>query len=152
PDSRPVDAGLDAPGSCSNSSQCDGGVCVGGICCDSAPQACSGSCCPSGTVCLFDQCVTPGANCHTAADCGSGQYCETGLGSGTDAGVVDAGAACTQPIPQEGRCLPLRPTCAPDGGVSPDGGCQPACEYHPSAGHLNAVARWTWGPVASEYP
>ncbi len=140
---------------CTPTSGCDGGVCVNGMCCPSAAQACGDQCCVTGDVCLFDQCVTPGDVCQSQADCGPNEYCETGLGSGSpDAGVGnDAGASCTQPVPTNGRCLPRPPTCDSDGGVPDGGSCIDNCEYRPPLGMLNAVKKWQWGldnpPVAN---
>src|SRR5438093_12821502 len=45
-------------GKCGTAADCDGGVCVEGICCSSAAAVCAGKCCGAGTVCLFDKCVT----------------------------------------------------------------------------------------------
>jgi hypothetical protein len=151
------DVTFDTGGSCSTSAQCDGGAaCVNGACCASA-SVCGSTCCGAGTVCLFNACVTPGKPCHTANDCGPGEYCEPSLGGGNnnDAGVHDSGAdgaVCTQGSPPDGRCLPIPPVCGADAG-SGDGGCVATCEYHPpSGGTLNAVAKWTWGPVAQTKP
>jgi hypothetical protein len=72
-----------------------------------------------------------------------------------DGGVNDAGGGdgglCTQPLPLEGKCLDLPPICG-DGGVPDGGNCVEACEYHPPAGQLDAVAKWSWGPVAQTKP
>ena len=149
---------LDAPAhACSTAADCDGGVCVGGVCCATAAAACGGTCCAGATVCLFDKCVTPGAPCFTGNDCKAGEYCEPALGGGAggDAGVDGGGdAACIEPPPRPGRCVERPPICAP--GVSPDAGtgCLEACEYHPAAGaKLDAVAKWSWGlGGVKEYP
>jgi hypothetical protein len=132
---------------CTSSAECSGGVCVSGTCC-AAAAACGTQCCGGGSVCLFNACVTPGNECHTANDCGANQYCETALGGTQDAGTVLDGGACTQPLPLGGKCLALPPVCA----GADDGGCVAACEYHPSVGQLNAVARWRWGPTAVKQP
>jgi hypothetical protein len=138
--------------SCISSADCHGGVCVAGACCPSSAQVCGALCCPSGAVCLNGGCVTPGKDCHSAADCGMGQYCETALGGQADGGAPgDAGGMCSQPLPLGGKCLPLPPVC-PDAGPPPDGGCVADCEYHPTAGQLDAVPKWTWGPVAKAFP
>jgi hypothetical protein len=141
-------------GACQGDSECDGGVCVSGTCCDSAAHVCGGACCTGGTVCLFDKCVTPGAHCHTANDCGSGKYCETALGDppgdgGAPDGGGDGGPTCTAPLPLEGRCLDLPPVCDSTGNPP---GCVPSCEYHPPAGNLNAVEKWEWGTAAVHRP
>jgi hypothetical protein len=151
---------------CHTNADCNGGVCVGGACCDSAAHVCGEQCCTGGTVCLFDKCVTPGKNCHTANDCGPGQYCETALGDQPDGGAgggapdggmgggsPDGGPLCVAPLPLAGKCLALPPVCEPDAGTpAPDAGCVAQCEYHPPAGTLNAVAKWEWGPVAGVKP
>jgi FG-GAP-like repeat len=146
----------DSGNGCITAADCDGGVCVDGVCCDSAANACSGTCCSGGTVCLFDKCVMPGKPCHTANDCDPGQYCETALGMSPDGGPGDSGAdggLCTQPLPLDGRCLDLPPICDADAGApGPDAGCVSQCEYHPPPGQLNAVTKWSWGPAASEFP
>jgi hypothetical protein len=133
-------------GGCQSSAQCmTGEVCVGGTCC-AQKDACNTQCCGGGTVCLFDKCVTPGKPCHTAADCDPGQYCETalgdmGMGGAGGAGGAGGGPQCTAPVPQEGKCIDLPPVC--DQNDMPPG-CVPACEYHPPAGPLNAVEKWSW--------
>jgi hypothetical protein len=135
---------------CSTAADCDGGVCVDGVCCDSAAHVCGGACCGGGTVCLFDKCVLPGKDCHTANDCSPGQYCETALGEGTDGGPAPADAACSQP-PLGGKCLDLPPICDADAGApGPDAGCVAACEYHPKGGNLNAAPKWTWDPTTAQ--
>jgi hypothetical protein len=141
-------------GGCRTSNDCDGGVCTtSGMCCSSEQNVCGGTCCTGGNVCLFDSCVTPGAPCHSNLDCAPGQYCEPALGD--DGGVSDAGleAGCSEPLPVEGRCLPLPPTCAGDAGTSADGGlCVADCEYHPPpGGPLTAKTIWNW-TSASQYP
>ncbi len=145
---------------CQTTADCDGGVCVSGACCASEADVCGDACCTGGTLCLNGGCVTPGKPCHAAADCGPGQYCETALGSQADGGTPDSGTSsvdggvCTQPLPLGGECLPLPPICPGDAGVpDPDAGCVADCEYHPPiGGMLNAVAEWTWGPVAKTNP
>ena len=139
---------------CKTQADCDGGACITatGVCCE-PKQVCGDSCCGGGTVCLFDQCVTPGKPCRSANDCAPGEYCEPALGSKGDGGVgLDGG--CSQPPPQEGKCLPLPPRCDPDGGAAPDGGaCIAACEYHPpGGGMLQAKEKWSWGPTAGQFP
>lgn len=139
-------------GACSTNAECDGGVCVSGVCCASAAAVCGSSCCTGGTACVFDKCVMPGNPCFTANDCAPGQYCETALGdgpSGMGGGSPDGGSLCTEPLPLGGKCLPLPPIC--DANGKPDG-CIAACEYHPKGGALNAVPEWTWGPVAQSFP
>jgi len=153
------DGGADGPtfggdAGCKSSADCgDGGVCMqGGECCNSAANVCGSTCCGGGTVCLFDQCVTPGAPCRSGADCLPNEYCEPALGDG---GASDAGleAGC-DPLPVEGKCLPLPPTCQGDAGTTADGGtCIADCEYHPpSGGMLNPKTKWTWGANALTYP
>jgi hypothetical protein len=151
--------------SCSTNADCKGGgVCNNGACCDSAADVCGALCCTGATVCLFAGCVTPGMDCQTATDCGAGQYCETALGNNPDGGtgIADAGAdggVCTEPVPLQGKCLPLPVVCAGDagagggGGGGTDAGCVPDCEYHPPFNlTLNATPRWTWGPTAMTSP
>ncbi len=137
---------------CTGNADCNGGVCVDGVCCASADLACAGACCDAGKVCLFDKCVAPGDPCHTANDCAPGQYCETALGDNAGGGGAGGGGTggaggglCTAPVPLEGKCLDLPPKC--DGNGMP-AGCIPACEYHPPAGQLNAEVRWDWGTNA----
>ena len=49
--------------------------------------------------------------------------------------------------------MPLPPTCDADGGTQDGGLCIAPCEYPPpSGGALDAVAKWTWGPGAIEFP
>lgn len=138
---------------CQSSADCKGGICIKstGQCCEQSARVCGGACCAAGDVCLFDQCVTPGKACHTGDDCGPGQYCEPSLGDKGDGGGGDA--ACTS-VTQQGRCLPLPPTCAPDAGATADGGlCLEQCEYHPPPGGLlSAVEKWHWGPTATAVP
>ncbi|MEZ4307671.1 MAG: FG-GAP-like repeat-containing protein [Polyangiaceae bacterium] len=138
----------DAGVPCSSDDQCNGGVCVDGVCCESAVQACAGTCCTGGTVCLFDKCVAPGKPCHTANDCGPDQYCETALGD-NEGGAGGAGGNCTAPVPLEGKCLDLPPKCDEDG--KPEG-CIPPCEYHPPTGQLDAVQEWEWGTTTAVKP
>lgn len=138
---------------CSTSAECDGGVCVDGVCCDSAAHVCGGACCGAGTVCLFDKCVQPGNDCHTVNDCQPGQYCETALGEAADGGPGPGDAGCTQPLPLGGKCLDLPPICDTDAGApGADAGCVSQCEYHPKAGQLSATAKWSWGPTAQIKP
>jgi hypothetical protein len=137
--------------SCNTNDQCDGGVCVDGVCCATAAQGCAGSCCPSGDVCLFDKCVTPGKPCHTANDCGPGNYCETAIGDNGagGSGGSGGGSGCIAPVPLEGKCLPLPPVCDMNGMPA---GCIPACEYHPPPGQLDATLRWHWGDKEDVQP
>ena len=144
------------PQICGSSAECDGGVCVAGSCCPSADRVCGEACCTTSEVCLFGQCVLPGDPCVNAADCPDGYYCETALGEPSDGGVADAGpdAACTQPLPAKGKCVPAPVVCQGDAGADAgDGGCIPPCEYHPPVGQLNAVVKWKWGydPDPVEY-
>jgi hypothetical protein len=143
---------------CQSAADCDGAVCVGGACC-SAEDVCGSVCCGGSTVCLFSACVTPGNDCHTAADCAAGQYCETALGSqsdaGTDSGMSSSdGGMCTQPPPLDGKCVALPPICAADAGAqAADAGCIADCEYHPPlSATLDAVPSWSWGPTANVKP
>ncbi|MFO0593559.1 MAG: hypothetical protein U0441_38820, partial [Polyangiaceae bacterium] len=139
-----------SPG-CVSNNDCNGGVCVNGVCCASAELGCAGACCDSGQVCLFDKCVVPGKPCHTANDCSPGQYCETALGDngagggGGSGGAGGSGGTCIAPVPLEGKCLDLPPKCDENGQPA---GCIPACEYHPPAGQLDATVRWDWGTNA----
>ena len=142
--------------SCSNNSECDGGICVGGACCPSMDLVCGQSCCTSSQTCFANACVVPGDLCRATADCEEGQYCEPALGGGGDAGVADGGVGsdggiCIHGTPPWGRCLDLPPHCddtTPDGGV-----CIPNCEYYPDpSGPLTAQVKWRWGPVAAEFP
>ena len=152
-----MDGGMDANVGpmCTNTSECDGGVCISGGCCASA-DVCGNACCGGGAVCFANTCVTPGRTCHTTADCDAGSYCETALGIGGDGGVADGGRAdgrvCTESAPVGGRCLVLPPLCPDaDGGVADaptaDGGtaCIGHCEYHPSVGLLDSTLLWSWG-------
>lgn len=137
---------------CTNADDCNGGVCIGGECCASE-QACGQTCCGSSQVCFFDACITPGAPCHTASDCEPDEYCETALGDEGEGGGGGEGEGgqgeCTQPIPLEGKCLPLPPQCD-ENGEPP--GCVPSCEYHPPVGPLDAILEYQWGPVATAFP
>ncbi len=134
-------------GDCTTAADCDGGVCVNGICCASAEQVCGDLCCDGAEVCSFGRCLVPGATCQTTADCADGEFCQTGIG--TD--PVDAGApapGCTQPIPAEGRCLDLPPICPPGDAGAGDAGtgsCVDECEFRPPVGQLDAVQKWQWG-------
>lgn len=143
---------------CTTASECDGGVCVQGVCCDSEANVCGGVCCGGGNVCLFDKCVTPGKPCTSSNDCSPSEYCEPALGSKSDGGVITSdggdGGTCTQAAPRPGKCLPLPVTCASDAGTTADGGsCIAACEYHPPpGGPLSATPKWTWGQNAVYRP
>src|SRR3984957_7024874 len=113
---------------------CGSGVCLSGACCASN-DVCGSVCCTGTNVCLFGACVTPGGPCYSAGDCAPGQYCETALGSQSDAGAPapDAGGGgdggvCTQSPPLAGRCVALPPICSLDAGTpSPDAGCVADC-------------------------
>ncbi len=162
-------------GGCDDAQDCDGGVCVSGACC-AAELVCGQACCTSAQTCFANACVVPGKVCHSAADCAQGQYCELSLGDAPDAGAdsgvpgdaagpdaaladgsspdaADAGKYCTA-SPPAGRCLDLPPTCpqGSDGGTVDGGVCVQTCEYHPPSGQLEVVAKWKWGPVASQFP
>lgn len=143
--------GTGGAGECTSNDQCNGGVCVGGVCCPTADLACAGACCTEGTVCLFDKCVAPGKPCHTANDCDPGQYCETALGDGMGGagGGGGTGGTCIAPVPLEGKCLDLPPKCDENGQPV---GCVPPCEYHPPAGALDAIVKWEWGTNAVASP
>jgi hypothetical protein len=149
------------------STGCDGGVCVGspGVCC-SMNATCGSTCCTGSSVCLFDKCVEPGATCRTAYDCPKGEYCDPALGgadggtekpvdagvpTGNDAGLM-VGTACSDPLPPVGRCVPNPPVCPGDAGAPDSGACVASCQYHPPAGKLNAVVKWSWGPTATAFP
>ena len=151
-------AGTGGVGGCTSSAMCNGGVCFNGLCCVSTAAVCGDGCCnDADQACLFGQCVVPGKDCKTSIDCGMGSYCEIALGDGAGgtggaggSGTAGAGGAvCTQPIPAKGKCLPLPPVCDGSGGPL---GCVPDCEYKPTAGKLNASAKWTWGPTATTKP
>jgi VCBS repeat protein len=138
---------------CTDDGDCNGGVCLNGVCCGSADLVCADVCCDSGDVCLFEECVTPGDDCTSSADCPEGWYCEPALGDGGQGGQ---GANCTQPI-VTGKCLPLPEICG-EGGAGGNGGsggdCIEPCEYHPPVGQLSATRKWQWGydPVPVEFP
>jgi hypothetical protein len=70
---------------------------------------------------------------------------------GGDAGFV-TGAACSDPLPPAGKCVPIPPTCPGDAGPGDGGSCVQSCQYHPPTGTLNAVIKWTWGPTATAFP
>ena len=130
---------------CTRHEDCEG-ICVAGSCCASADRVCGTACCGEGEHCFANVCVKPGEECRSSGDCPTGQYCEPAIGEGTKQEEFKddppAGAACTQPLPIPGRCLPLPPVC-PDGK---DGdGCLPKCEVHPERGKIDAVEQWSWG-------
>ncbi|MFO0550339.1 MAG: VCBS repeat-containing protein [Polyangiaceae bacterium] len=129
---------------CITTEDCAVGTCVSGACCPTPERVCGATCCSDGSVCLFDACVTPGDPCHTSNDCPDGQYCETALG---EEQMTMPG--CLAPVPTEGRCLDLPPVCTEPGNPP---GCVEACEYHPPVGQLQAIAEWTWGPTATNFP
>src|SRR5437868_513054 len=110
-------------------SDCPGGVCANGACCDPA-LICGRECCTGASVCLFDRCVMPGADCKTAGDCPANHYCEPALGA--MAGGAPDGGGCTQPVPPTGKCVAQPPRCA--SGQDPASGCVAVCEYRPQAG------------------
>jgi hypothetical protein len=163
-------AGGAGSGGCSSSSECGTGVCLqSGICCASAAQACGDSCCATSDVCLFGLCVTPGNNCQSSADCNPDEYCEIALGGenggmggaggmGTGgmaggAGMAGAGGTqvCTQPVPANGKCLPLPKTCTGNPTDPPD--CLEPCIYKPDVAKLKATEAWSWGKkTVKEYP
>jgi hypothetical protein len=140
-----IDTGAGGATSCGPTKPCASGVCVNGVCCDSAELGCGQTCCSAGQVCLAEQCVVPGKPCQSAADCATGEYCETALGTESDAGTSDGGlgVVCTQPVPQSGRCLGLPPICGQGG--SDAGGCVEKCEYFPPTGVLTPIKKWQWG-------
>lgn len=135
--------GGSADAGCRSASDCGGLGCFSGLCCASAAKACGSVCCSGDALCLFDRCQNPGTNCRGAGDCAAGEYCETQFGGSVDAGASasDAGR-CTVSLPPAGRCVPLPPVCAADGGS--DGGCLASCEYRPPVGRLDAVVKWHW--------
>jgi hypothetical protein len=161
---------------CTDDTACDGGVCVQGACCPSAARACGDRCCAEAETCFAAACVTPGKTCHATADCDPGQYCELGLGEqapGSDGGATDATPGgdgstdapasdsggtdggtqvCLQPAPVAGRCLSLPPDCPPGAQDAGPPDCLLPCEYHPPAGKLDAEVKWSWGPVAKQFP
>jgi hypothetical protein len=120
---------------------------------------CGGACCGLSEICFANACVSPGKTCYSERDCAGGEYCEPSLGPAKPDDVTPPkpGGVCLLPPPRPGRCLALPPQCSGDGSLPsppPSGGvaCVPACEYHPPKGHLDAVPKWQWGPVAKEYP
>lgn len=135
---------------CSTGKSCgDGGVCAGNVCC-TATSACGDVCCGTGAVCSFQKCAVPGAVCQDSSDCGSGQYCEFSLGTSTDGGVTEGGAAdasCVSGNVRTGRCLPRPPECAPDAGSAGDAGlaCLEACEYKPPTPTFTPTQKVAWG-------
>ncbi len=143
---------------CTSDSQCGGGVCVAGACCDSADDVCGTSCCSGAEVCFANACVVPGASCRSADDCADGEYCEPALGEGggsMDGGVpaVDGGtgAVCLGAAPATGRCVALPPHCT--GDPAPGETCIRDCEYRPPTGPLNATIQWRWdASTVSQYP
>ena len=156
---KPADSGVDAPQvpvappgpQCKTNTDCKGGYCIKGSCCPTKDRVCDKMCCPSGQVCFANACVKLGNICFTKAECNPGWYCELSLGP--DGGVakkVDA-KVCLGPLPRAGRCLKLPPRCTDAGPPPGDGGCLPACEYHPPKKNLSAVKKWQWGPVAKEH-
>lgn len=124
----------------------DGGVCAGEVCC-AASLACGSACCPAGNVCSFQQCVLPGAECYDSIDCASNEFCDYELGTTTDGGASEAGAACVRGNERTGRCLPRPPACAPDAGPSPGGpiDCLDRCEYRPPAPTFVPKLKFAWG-------
>jgi hypothetical protein len=134
---------------CIDSGDCDGGVCLDGVCCPTQAQACGNVCCDAAQVCLFEKCVAPGDDCTTAADCQPGEYCETALGENSG-GQGGAGGGCSEPLPVAGKCLEAPAACDENG--QPEG-CLPACEYFPPVGQLSAELKYQWGSslVAPEH-
>jgi hypothetical protein len=162
-------AGAAGTGGCSTSAECGTGVCLqSGVCCPSVEQSCDGVCCGSGDVCLFDMCITPGKDCQSSADCNPDEYCEVALGEngggmggagGMGTGGMGGGAGmgtggqqiCTQPIPANGKCLPLPKTCTGAPTDPPD--CLEPCVYKPKDAKLKAEAAWSWGKATvKEFP
>lgn len=153
-----LDSGTGGAAQCGPQLPCEAGVCVGGLCCPSADQACGEQCCGASEVCLFEQCLTPGKACQSQADCGPGKYCETALGDDPDAGAPDAGtgdggAVCSAAVPAGGKCVDLPPLCG-EGDAGADAGCLQKCEYYPPAGNLVTQKKWQWGQeiVPAEFP
>jgi hypothetical protein len=170
----PRDAGPDAADSqakrCTTNAECGAGVCMkSGTCCPTE-QVCGNVCCGSGTICYANACVKPGKECFYQSDCEPNQYCEPGLGpkptpkldagapKGDGGTAPDGGRICSSPPPRSGRCIDLPPKCpATDAGAPPmtDAGtpaCYPACEFRPPKGKLETVVKWSWGPVAKQFP
>ncbi|MBX3182359.1 MAG: VCBS repeat-containing protein [Polyangiaceae bacterium] len=130
-------------------SECDGGVCIQGVCCDPV-QACGNVCCGGGEVCSFQTCEVPKGTCVDSDDCGANEYCEYSLGepaSSPDAGATpDGGApACVEgATPATGRCLTRPPTCANGEEPGDPIQCLQACEYRPPVGEFNPTLKHTW--------
>ncbi len=135
---------------CTSNAQCNGGVCVDGSCCPTQEQVCGQQCCGTDAVCFANACVVPGDICISSVDCAEGEYCEPALGPENEdppPGTED----CLMPPTQAGRCLAMPPRCD-EPGLPPGTECLPECEYHPPiGGPLDAVVKWQWGPVATEY-
>ncbi len=136
-----VSLGDSSSGNCPGG--CDGGQCIGGVCCASA-QVCGSACCAAGDVCSFQKCVTPGATCVDASECPQGQYCDYSLGTpgqASDGGTCNGGVSLAT-----GRCLPQPPACP--SGQTPTPGqpitCLPTCEYHPPTAAFSPVLKYSW--------
>jgi hypothetical protein len=149
-DASIIASGGSGAAECGPTTPCAAGVCVNGKCCPTVESACGARCCSGSEVCLFEQCLLPGKACQAVADCAEGEYCETALGdapgaAGAGGSAGSGGKICTQPVPANGRCVPLPPVCD-ESGNGPDGGpCFEQCEYRPPAGKLDAVVKWQWG-------
>ena len=117
----------------------DGGVCVGGICCEE-DLACGDACCAGGDVCSFNTCVAPGAVCLDASECADDEYCEYSLGE-----EVMGGEMCQGQQIKNGKCLPSPPECEP--GEEPMEGeeitCLTKCEYVPD-GTFSPIVKYHW--------
>lgn len=122
--------------------ECDGGVCVDGVCC-ATDKACGNVCCGDTDVCSFQQCVTPGKTCVDSDDCEPGDYCEYSLGEPGE--EPDAGGSCVGGVSlATGRCLPKPPQCA----VGQDPGdpitCLENCEYRPPTAAFDPELKYHW--------
>ena len=117
----------------------DGGVCVGGTCCEEE-LACGEVCCAGGEVCSFNTCVLPGDACIDASECAADEYCEYSLGE-----EVMGREMCLGQQIKNGKCLPSPPECAE--GEEPMEGeqitCLTKCEYVPD-GSFNPVVKYHW--------
>jgi hypothetical protein len=174
--SADCDGGVCVAGSCCPSAKqaCASACCKPSETCFASACVVPGKACHSNADCASNQYCEPALG--DGADAGPGDSGAAGAaGAGgasadagpkdggkdaSEAGPKDAGGAdgaspvCLAPAPLAGRCLELPPKCpATDAGTPPPdaGACIPACEYHPPAGLLNPVPKWTWGPVAAEY-
>jgi hypothetical protein len=117
----------------------NGGVCLGGVCCEQA-KACQDACCSADQVCSFGQCETPGAACLDAGECADGEYCEYSLGDP----VLPGDPMCMGGVSlQEGKCLPEPPKCMEGEPPMEPLTCLPDCQYVPQAS-FSPVVKYHW--------